>query len=116
MTVWVDDLGFARRWWQGAADFDDVELAELLAMAQEQCEAYAPALAVDAPVPMRYRMAVVYQARDVYSVSQRQGEGGNYGDPDYPIVTRPLSPTIKQLLRPMTAVPKFGGHRRTVTP
>lgn len=116
MAVWVDDLDFARRWWKGAEDFNDVELAEFLAVAQEQCEAYAPALAEGDPVPMRYKLAVVYQARDVYSVSQRQGEGGTYGDPEYPITTRPLSPTIKQLLRPMTGVPRFGSrHTRTTT-
>lgn len=115
MTVWVDDLEFARRWWKGAADFDDDELEEILAVSQEQCEVFAPVLLETDPIPMRYRLAVVYQARDVYALSQRQGEGGNYGDPDYPIVTRPLAPAIKQLLRPMTGVPKFGGHRRATT-
>jgi hypothetical protein len=49
-------------------------------------------------VPTRYRLAVVYQAREVYAAASRDGDVIGVGD--YAIRSRPLTGAGKQLLRP----------------
>lgn len=87
----------ARAHWADAGSLDDSVLDTLLAAAFEQCVAYAPAPAD--PVPTRYMLANVYQAREVYAASQR-GEQDVIGVGDYAIRARPLTAAVKQLLRP----------------
>lgn len=56
-------------------------------------------------VPPAYRMAVVLQARDVWQASRRVGDSVAIGEGQYAIRVRPLSDTVKALLRPPTGVP-----------
>lgn len=114
MTAWAIPAD-ARTWWRDAADLSDNELQFLLGAAQEECEAFAPALADTDPVPARYTLAVVYQARDIYAVSRRQGDSDLIGDGEYAIRARPLSGAIKQLLRPLGGRPRFGRQATTTT-
>ncbi|WP_053203797.1 phage gp6-like head-tail connector protein [Jiangella muralis] len=105
-TEWADKDD-ARLIWPDAVDMDDALLDHLLAVSQELCAAYAPALADGAPVPARYKQAVVQQARETWSNAQRDGDVLGF-DGDYAIRVRPLADSVKQLLRPNRAVPSFG--------
>lgn len=85
----------ARLLWADAPD-DDTLLNQLLDAAQEAAEAYAPALADAAPVPARYTQAVAFHARDQWNAGQ-----GSTVDLDGLVpVQRPMSPIVRQLLRP----------------
>lgn len=95
----------ARRFWKDAEPLDDATLDVLLDVATQQCQSFAP-LAAD-PVPSRYMLATVYQARELYAASQR-GEGDVIGFGDYAIRARPLTSTVKALLRPQRGVPVVG--------
>lgn len=97
----------ARAFWPDAASIADATLDTLLDVATEQAVEYAPALAVGAPVPARYMLATVYQAREVYAASQR-GEQDVIGIGDYAIRARPMTAAVKRLLRPVKGRPKVG--------
>lgn len=106
MTAWVD-VAYARSLWADAPMDDDL-LEDWLAGAQESCETYAPATIPD-PVPTRYKQAVVLQARETYEAASRDSADViGFGDTGLAIRVRPLGPTVRQLLRPRTAVPRFG--------
>lgn len=89
----------ARVHWKSGVSVTDDTLADLLAAATEQCADYAPALAPGDPIPFRYKLAVIYQARELYNAGQRDNQDA-IGVGDFIIRARPLSGTIKQLLRP----------------
>jgi hypothetical protein len=97
----------ARNYWPDAVNMPDAILDGLLAVAEEQAVAYAPALAVGATVPTRYMLAVIYQAREVYAASQR-GEQDVIGVGDYAIRARPMTGAVKRLLRPVKGKPVMG--------
>ena len=85
----------------------DVLLQQLLDAAEEQCRAYAPlpVLVTDAGgattelVTESMRLAVIYQARELYAAGKREGDTIVQGD-SYVIRARPLVGSVKQLLRP----------------
>lgn len=104
MTAWAT-VDFARSMWADASIDDDILEAQLAA-AQESCQAYAPALEDDAPVPVRYSQAVVLQAQEVANAAHRDGDVIGFSDTGYAVRVRPLSTTVKALLRPRSAVPK----------
>lgn len=89
----------ARAHWVNAPT-DDVVLDALLAAAFDACEAYAPPLPTPAPDPLpdSLMLANVYQARELYEAGTRAGDVIGVGD--YAIRSRPLTGTVKQLLRP----------------
>lgn len=60
-----------------------------------------------AVLPKRFRLACVYQARELYAASQR-GEQDIIGIGDYAIRARPLTASVKQLLRPKRGVGAVG--------
>lgn len=91
----------AKAHWTDAPNMDPAVLTRLLGAAHEQCVEYAPVLAEGAPVPERYVLANIYQARELYAASQR-GEQDVIGVGDYAIRARPLTAAVKQLLRPQT--------------
>ena len=56
---------------------------------------------------MSWMLAVVYQAREVYAAGQR-GEQDVIGFGEFAIRARPLTSTVKQLLRPQRGIPVVG--------
>ena len=103
----------AKAHWADAASLPPETLQTLLDVATEQCEVYAPVLPVvdpppdpPAPLPSRYVQACIYQAREVYAAGQRDGDIIGLGD--YAIRARPLTSTVKSLLRPQPGVPAVG--------
>lgn len=94
--------------WVEAENIGPTLVGRLLASAQAAVEAYAPKLAPGDPVPDSYTLAVVLQARDTWQASRRVGDAVAIGDAGYPIRVRPLSDTVRQLVRPPEAVPGFG--------
>lgn len=105
MVAWADSAD-AQMLWGDALEMDPALLQHLLDVSQELCEAYAPALVEGAPVPARYKQAVVQQARETWSNAQRDGDVLGF-DGEYAIRVRPLADSVKQLLRPARAVPAY---------
>lgn len=101
----------AREQWPDAASIPDDALETLLEVATVQAMAYAPALLVPLDpeqlvIPVNYEQAVILQAREVYAAGQRDGDVIGLGD--YAIRARPLTATVKGLLRPQHGVPVVG--------
>lgn len=96
----------AHMFWLDSQNIDDAVLEFYLDSASEQCAAYAPA-GTDPTTSTRYVLACIYQAREIYSASQR-GEQDVIGVGDYAIRARPLTAAVKQLLRPQTGAPVVG--------
>lgn len=95
-------LELARAQWADAP-LDDVFLAQILDAAKLQCIAYAPALAVDALIPVNYLHAQLMQARALYqSVIANQQD--NVGVDGFQVRVFPLDFTIRALLRPKRAL------------
>jgi hypothetical protein len=58
-------------------------------------------------VPERYTLAVILQARELWSAAQRDGDVIGLGE-GYAMRSRPLTGAVKALLRPPHGVPVFG--------
>lgn len=104
MATWAT-TGDAQLLWADAPD-DGALLQALLDAAQEVAEVYAPALPDGAEVPTRYTQAVVMQAREIWQAVEREGDVLAL-DGDYAIRVRPLSASVKSLLRPPTGRPRL---------
>lgn len=120
--MWVDpeipeDMALIGLHWEDGAVLSVPHLSSLLEVAQEQAEAYAPALDDLAPVPESYRLAVIFQARELRRVQITAGDSSAdvIGVGDYVIRARPLSGAVKAILRPPRP-PRHFGRRRTATP
>lgn len=119
MAAWIDltdetDRAFVRQVWTDApindedeADPDDLTLATYLGAAQEQCEAFAPELPQDDPIPDRYRLAVVMQARGLWQASVVTPDG-TVGAEGFTIRVHPMDWNVKNLLRPKRPIGYFG--------
>lgn len=105
MATWVTVDALRARWED--APLDDDVLESMLDAAHEQCVAYAPALAADAPVPARYLEAEVLQVRELYQAQERDGDVIGYGD-GYAVRVRPLGQDVRSLLRPKRGKPVCG--------
>lgn len=94
----------ARADWADAPTDDD-QLDRLLEDATTQCAAFAPALAEDAEPPPGWQRAVVLQARELWAAARRDGDVIGVTD-TYAITARPLTSSVRALLRPRRAVPR----------
>ena len=111
MSSWatVDDVHTAdpadSPW--AAAPKSGALLQQLLDVAEIQCRAFAPEPVILVPaegeptelVTDAMRLAVIYQARELYAAAKRDGDVIPAGG-DYVIRARPLVGSVKQLLRP----------------
>lgn len=114
MTSWAD-VDDARRLWPDAVGLDDAVLDDLLDAAFIVCERFAaPSIAQDPPPPgvvdagvvgVR-RLANVYEARELWAASRRDGDV--IGFDSYAVRVRPLSATVQSMLRPSRGVPLTG--------
>lgn len=94
----------ARTHWADARSLADDALDFLLAVSTAQCSAYAPALIVVDLVPVippEFQLACIYQAREVSAAGSRDAQDV-IGFGDYAIRAKPLTATVKALLRPET--------------
>lgn len=111
MSPWAD-LDDARNLWPDAVGLDDALLDELLASAYVVCERFAaPSIGVDPATPDAgvvgvRRLANVYEARELWAASRRDGDV--IGFDAYAVRVRPLSSTVQSLLRPSRGVPVTG--------
>ena len=92
----------ARQLWADAP-LDDVFLYKLLQTAKEQCVAYAPVLAANAQVPIRYTQAQLTQARALYQ-STIANQNDQVGIEGFTVRVFPLDFTIRAMLRPKRAI------------
>lgn len=94
----------ARAEWSDGEQLTDVQLYNLLDIAREQVEAYAPS-AERTGVPRNFRQAQLLQARSLWNVS-KSNTGSEIGsDAGFTIYIRPLDSTVRQLIRPTRGVP-----------
>lgn len=93
----------AREDWPDAPD-SDRRLAELLAVARDQCEAFAPRIAAPNWPPAGYRLAQLTQARNLWNGS-RVDAGGAAGIDGFALAPFPLDWQVKQMLRPRNPRP-----------
>lgn len=98
-------LADARAQWTDAGTIPDAVLTDLLEAAWTACLAYLPTAVTSAPafapesIPA-YVQANVLHARDLFQAAQRQGDV--IGFDQYAVRVRPLSDTVRALLRPST--------------
>jgi hypothetical protein len=92
--------------WPDADTVPADTLTLLLDTAWEQCERYVPADELTpqpATPPHRWVQANVLAARDLWTAYRRDGDV--LGFDNYAVTVRPLSSTVRQLLRPARGVP-----------
>lgn len=108
MTGWlnVEDLDDLLTYWPGADTIEPTELALLLASAQAQCSAFAPAVEAD-EVPENYRHAQTLQAMALHRATLA-GVNSSIGMDGQAVAVFPMDWTVKLLLRPKTGRPKVG--------
>lgn len=114
MSAWAD-LDDARALWPDASGLDDTLLDTLLSAALVICQRFAaPSIGVDPVLPdvvgadvvnVR-RLANVYEARELWAASRRDGDV--IGFESYAVRVRPLSATVQSLLRPAHGRPLAG--------
>jgi hypothetical protein len=102
--MWNDllDLEAIAKFWEDAAVIDEVTLEKLFIAAHELCLAYAPVLPEGAPVPERYRLAEILQARDIWS-KMESGNRDEYGPDGMRLSVTHLDYQARNLLRPKTS-------------
>lgn len=93
-------LDSARGDWADAEHIGDMALWELLEVARNDVLSFAPALAVDVPVPVHYRKAQIMQARNILNATGVDPASGDDGAGSFVIRPFPLDWQIKQTLRP----------------
>jgi hypothetical protein len=101
-------LVLTRDQWIDARTMADAMLYDLLTMAREQVIEYAPVLADGVAVPLRYRLAQIAQAKNVYNGSLVDAGSGDIGNETFTIRPFPLDWQIKQMLRPRRGTPVVG--------
>lgn len=111
MPAWATPEDALASTWKDASDVPTPILEELLTAAEEQCRDFAPALPVDdlgveVAAPVRYRLAVIYQARELWAAGRRNGDV-IAGD-TYVVRARDLTASVRQLLRPRRGRPGIG--------
>jgi len=102
---WVSDVE-AEELWPDAAALDPDVLALLLTGAHEACVQFAP-VPEPTPVPARYKLAQVSQAKAVYR-SLVAGTDGTIGLDGQAVAVFPLDWNVKQHLRPARGRPLIG--------
>lgn len=113
MSSWAT-LEFARSIWPDAVALSDESLQALLDDATAQCREFAPTLEEGAVLPDGYARATVLQARELAAAAKRDGDiiGGDV----YAITARPLTGSVRALLRPTSGVPTISfGQGYTVS-
>lgn len=98
----------ARTLWPDAPKVDTT-LQLVLDAAERICRDFAPVLAVDESgaelVPVTHRVAVVLQARALWSATRRDGDVLGIDGDGTALRVRPVDPTVQALLRPPSGVP-----------
>jgi hypothetical protein len=102
-------LDIARQEWTSAEAIADPRLWQLLELAREQVLAYAPSLAQDAPIPVRYRAAQLDQARNLLNAALVDPSNGSTAGDDFVLRPVPLDWMIRQQLRPRSVIPTVAG-------
>lgn len=102
---WPDKIAVRAQWPDAAGIPDDV-LDRYIASATSQCVRFAPTLPEGAEVPPAYVTAVILQTRELWAAGQREGDLIGVGE--YAVRARPLTPTVRSLLRPERGRPVIG--------
>lgn len=94
--------------WADASTMADDTLTFLLAAAWSQCAEYLASVSVTVdplpdPLSERWVLGNVYQARELWAAARREGDV--IGFDTFAVQPRPLTATVKALLRPLRAVP-----------
>ena len=93
---------FIQNIWPDAAHIDPTVFEVVMRTANSVCEAYAPALSENAQIPDNYKLAEIFQARDIWS-KFNGGAAQTFGADDLNIPVYPLVFVARDLLRPKTS-------------
>ena len=97
-------LDSIRAEWPDAEFIADPLLWKVLEVSKLECLAYAPALVVDAPIPLNYLDAQGVQARNRWN-ARKVAPDGTTGEGDFVIRPFPLDWHVKAILRPKQGLP-----------
>ena len=92
--------------WPDAANIPDDTLTLILGVAWSQCAVFlgrADGDTLPSPVPDTWVLGNVYQARELWRASR--AEADVIGFDTFAVTPRPLTSTVKAILRPLRAVP-----------
>jgi hypothetical protein len=106
---WVDETKITEGLWPDVILLEAADRDAYLQTAFEQCLEYAPVLGPTDPVPGRYAMAQIAQASELFAMARaNDGEVLGQSAAGFEIRVKPLSTSVKSLLRPRRAVPEVG--------
>lgn len=91
--------------WDDAIEMPDVQLWNLLETARGDVLEFAPVIAENDPVPLRYCAAQLMQARNRWNAGLANPANGDIGGDGFALTVFPLDWQVKQLLRPTTGIP-----------
>lgn len=107
LVVQSDDgwhtIDSAREVWVNAPENEN-RLFQLLELARQQVEEYAPALMLGARIPANYVEGQLMQARNLLNAGM-VNPSGETGEDDFVLRPFPLDWMVKQVLRPKRAIP-----------
>ena len=98
----------ARQDWADAQHLTDAVLTRLLVDATDACAAFAPMVPAGVDPPAPYARAVVLQARELWAAAHRDGDLIGGAEDAYAVRVRPLTGSVRQILRPRAGVPRLG--------
>lgn len=97
----------ARMEWPDAPA-DDARAFQILELAKQQCLEYAGALEEGQRPPVNYRHGQLMQARNLLNAGMVDPQDGSVGSESFVLRPFPLDWTVKQMLRPHSAIPVVG--------
>lgn len=106
MSTWYTSATI-RNVWRESKDMSDQEVVELLAVAREECEAYAyPEDIADADnIPARVALAHRLHAQAIWNSQKTQGRDDDSTLSGQTVTVYPMDWQVKQHLRPRRPVP-----------
>lgn len=106
------DVDSALLEWADASALENDKLVELLEVAREQVVAYAPKVADDSlaadsvVVPIRYRLAQLRQAENIWNAGAVNANGSSGDGDTFALSPKPLDWHVKNLIRPKRGTPR----------
>lgn len=98
LVGWLDTTAVVADWSDAPVQ---ATLVQLLAVAHEQLEAYAPKPVLDPP-PESYKLAQLLLTQHLWA-RKRSGDGDTYGPDGFQFSTYPLVMEARGLIRPRTS-------------
>ena len=100
--MWNTDREFVASEWPESEEISDESYIAYMSTAHAMCAAYAPALPEGEGIPDSWLLAEIFQARDIWAVSQA-GNRDAIGPDGFPMPVTRLNFLARDILRPRTS-------------